>query len=257
MVGDDVDDHAQPEGVGVGDQAVGLGEVTEARIDVPVVGHVVAGVGLRRRVEGGEPHGVDAELAEVGQAGADAGEVAHAVAVGVGEAADVDLVDDRVAPPRSVGRLGVHRGGLRGEWCLGHRCTLSLCDAIQRARCTQAPSCWASAAAARRRRVAPASSASRRRASSVGSSHASAGRASMAAAMASESGGRADRRRRRVDVALQLGDELAERSRIGVADGLATAPGQGAEGHGQVVWCRATHGLSLPDRVPGPRAAKR
>ena len=56
---------------------------------------------------GREPDGIDAEVAQVGESRADAGEVAGAVAVAVGEAADVDLVDDRAAPPGGiVGRVG-------------------------------------------------------------------------------------------------------------------------------------------------------
>ena len=74
-------------------------ERAEGGVDRAVVGDVVAGVGQRRRVPGVEPEGVDAEVAEVGQPVEDAGQVADPVAVGVGEAADVDLVDDGVAPP--------------------------------------------------------------------------------------------------------------------------------------------------------------
>ena len=46
VVGDEVDDHPEPEGVGLGDHGVGVGQGPEAGIDVAVVGHVVAGVGL-------------------------------------------------------------------------------------------------------------------------------------------------------------------------------------------------------------------
>ena len=81
--------------------------VAEQRLDVAVVGHVVAAVGHRRRVERRDPDGVDAEVAQVRQPGPDAGQVADAVAVAVGEAADVDLVDDRAAPP--VGGCGRSR----------------------------------------------------------------------------------------------------------------------------------------------------
>ena len=90
---------------------VGVVEGAEDRVDVAVVGDVVAGVGLRRGVEGREPDGVDAEGAQVGQARGDAGEVADAVAVAVGPRARVDLVDDRLAPPGGVGPVrGVHGG---------------------------------------------------------------------------------------------------------------------------------------------------
>jgi hypothetical protein len=93
--------------MGIVDQRVRVGEAAEPRIDVTVVGHVVAGVGLGRRVERIEPDRVDAEVAQVRQAGPDAGQVADPVAVGIGEATHVDLVDHRVAPPGTVGgRLG-------------------------------------------------------------------------------------------------------------------------------------------------------
>ena len=62
---------------------------------------VVAVVLLGREVERRDPERVDAEVAQVGQPGRDAGEVPDAVTVGVGEAADVDLVDDGFRPPAS------------------------------------------------------------------------------------------------------------------------------------------------------------
>ncbi len=109
VVGDDVHDHPQAEGVGVGEQAVHVGERAEARIDVPVVGDVVAGICLGRRVARVQPDGVDAQAAEVGEARADPGQIAEPVAVGVGEAAYIDLVDHGFPPPRDAGRLSVHR----------------------------------------------------------------------------------------------------------------------------------------------------
>lgn len=87
MVGHQVDDDAQTELVRVPDQRVGVEERAEHRVDGAVVGDVVTGVGLRRRVEGTQPHGVDAEFPQIRQPAADAGKVAHAVAVPVGEAA--------------------------------------------------------------------------------------------------------------------------------------------------------------------------
>jgi hypothetical protein len=47
VVGHQIDDDAQPLRVGVPDQRVRVGEGAEPRVDVAVVGHVVAGVGLR------------------------------------------------------------------------------------------------------------------------------------------------------------------------------------------------------------------
>ena len=87
VVGNPVDDHAQPARVGFGQQAVEIGERSEQRIDVAVVGDVVAVVLHRRAEEGRDPERVDAEPDQVVEAPADALEVAHAVAVRVEEAA--------------------------------------------------------------------------------------------------------------------------------------------------------------------------
>jgi hypothetical protein len=107
VVGDDVEQHPQAVLVGLGDQRLGLLEGAEPGLDRPVVRDVVAGVGHRGRVPRVDPDRVDAEIREVGQLGPDAGDVAEAVAVTVGEAADVDLVDDGVAPPVRA-CLGAH-----------------------------------------------------------------------------------------------------------------------------------------------------
>src|SRR3712207_7776803 len=50
-----VDDGAQAERARLRDQPLGLLERPERRLDRPVVGHVVARVGHRRRVPGAEP----------------------------------------------------------------------------------------------------------------------------------------------------------------------------------------------------------
>ncbi len=115
VVGDEVHDDPQAQRVGVADQRVRVQQGAEHRVHRPVVGHVVAGVGLRGGVERREPDGVHAEVAQVGQTAADAGQVAHAVAVGVGETARVHLVDDRVPPPASVrAGTGLVSGGVGG-----------------------------------------------------------------------------------------------------------------------------------------------
>ncbi len=99
VVGDEVDDDPQVQPVRLADDGLGVVQGAEHRVDGPVVGDVVPGVGLRRGVEGAEPDGVHAQVAQVRQPAADACQVPHAVAVAVGEAARIDLVDHRVAPP--------------------------------------------------------------------------------------------------------------------------------------------------------------
>ena len=82
-------------------------ERPEQRIDAGVVGDVVAEVGHRRGEEGRQPDRVHAERAlaavvQVVEAGDDPRQVADAVAVGVLEAARVDLVDDGAPPPAGL-----------------------------------------------------------------------------------------------------------------------------------------------------------
>ena len=116
VVGDDVHHHLDASGVEGGDHAVEVLQGADLGGDLAVVVDVVTAVGQGGGVEGGEPDGVDAEGRQVGDAAGDAGEVADAVAVGVGEGARVDLVDDGVLPPLSGGRSrgpGRRRDGLR------------------------------------------------------------------------------------------------------------------------------------------------
>jgi hypothetical protein len=106
VVDDEVHDELHAALVDGAEQGVEVGERAERRVDALVVGDVVARVVLRRGVHRREPDHVDAELGEVVQARRDPGQVADPVAVGVGEAAGVDLVDDRGLPPRLGGRHG-------------------------------------------------------------------------------------------------------------------------------------------------------
>jgi hypothetical protein len=102
----DVDEDPQVLGVGRGDERVRVGVGTEDRVDGGVVADVVAVVDHRRAEERRDPQGVDAEgpevgkpLDEVGKPLDEAGQVADPITIAVGEAARIDLVDDRVLPP--------------------------------------------------------------------------------------------------------------------------------------------------------------
>ena len=100
MVGDDVHHDPDADGPRVADERVELVEIAVVGLDVEVVGDVVPVIGLRRRVARVQPDRVDAEIGEVRQAAADAGEITDAVVVRVGERPHVQLVDDRRLPPR-------------------------------------------------------------------------------------------------------------------------------------------------------------
>ena len=99
---DRIDHHAQAEPMRLVDQRVEIGQRAEHRIDVAIVGDVVAEILHRRLEEGRDPDRVGAERRRCAAAADDALEVADAVAVGVLEAARIDLVDHRAAPPVAV-----------------------------------------------------------------------------------------------------------------------------------------------------------
>ena len=96
---DQISDDLQAEGMGPRDQVVEISQGSEGRIDVAIVGDVIAEILHRRGEEGAEPDSVDAEGGDVVEMLRDPGQVADAVAVRVGEAARIDLIDDGAPPP--------------------------------------------------------------------------------------------------------------------------------------------------------------
>src|SRR6185312_11222161 len=72
-------------------------------IDAVVVGDVVAVVAQGRGKKREQPEAGDAKLLQVIELGDETLKVTDAVAVGVGEGANVKLVDDRVFVPEGVG----------------------------------------------------------------------------------------------------------------------------------------------------------
>ena len=99
VVRNDIDDDLDAELVCAGDESVGVANRAEAWINVGVIGDVVAAVLLWRRVERGEPQGIDAQILEVVEFCGDTGQVAHAVTVCVSERARIHLINNGVAPP--------------------------------------------------------------------------------------------------------------------------------------------------------------
>ena len=80
VVRDQIDDDPDAALVRLREHLVEVGQRAEERIDVAVVRDVVAGILLRRALEGAQPQGVDAEGCEVVEARRDARQVADAVA---------------------------------------------------------------------------------------------------------------------------------------------------------------------------------
>ena len=76
------------------------------RVDVDVVGDVVAVVAQRRGKERQEPDAGDAEVLQVVEPRQQSREIADAVAVRVGKGANVEFVDDRILVPERIGCAG-------------------------------------------------------------------------------------------------------------------------------------------------------
>ena len=114
VVEDHVEDDRDAALVGRGDEPVEVVHRAEQRIDRRVVGDVIAEVETGRRVDRREPDRVHPEAGDVVEMGADPGQVADAVAIAVGEAARVDLVDDAALPPVGPHRVADSVPGRRG-----------------------------------------------------------------------------------------------------------------------------------------------
>ena len=99
MVHDEVENDADAALLGFAGEHIEVRQRPVHRIDIFVVGYVVAKIHLRRREAGRDPDRVHAEILQVIQFRGDALEVADAVVVAVGKAARIDLVEDRMLPP--------------------------------------------------------------------------------------------------------------------------------------------------------------
>ena len=109
MAGDQVEQHVHVAPMGLVEQCDEVVVGTIARGDLEIVAYVVSGI-LEWGVEAGvDPQGVAAEIADVVESGDDAGNVADAVAVRVGEALRVDLVESRVGEPLGAWEGAGHR----------------------------------------------------------------------------------------------------------------------------------------------------
>ena len=104
MARDEVDDDANAAAVRFGEKPVELGQISERRVDVAVVRHVVPEVGHRRAIERREPDRVDAQrcrrsVVQMVEARGDPSEIADPIAVRVLERPGIDLVEDALSPP--------------------------------------------------------------------------------------------------------------------------------------------------------------
>ena len=119
MVHDEVGDHADAALVGRLDEVAHVVDDAVVGVDREEVRDVVAAVAQRRAEVGQQPDAVDAQPLQVVELLGHAAEVARAVAVGVEEAADVDLVEDRGLEPQRLllePVAGVAHASTRRTW---------------------------------------------------------------------------------------------------------------------------------------------
>jgi hypothetical protein len=102
VVEDELRDDPKPAGVSLTQKDVEVAQGAVVRMDIGVIGDVVAVVLERRRVEGEEPDSSDTEVLEVIQLPGEAAEIADAVAVAVAEGAHVRLVEEGLGVPEGI-----------------------------------------------------------------------------------------------------------------------------------------------------------
>ena len=85
VVDDQFGDHLEAEAVRLVQHVAKVVQGAELRVHVLVVGNVIAVILERRGVEGHQPDGVDAQVADVLQLGRQAFEVADAIGIGIEE----------------------------------------------------------------------------------------------------------------------------------------------------------------------------
>src|SRR3546814_19942871 len=85
-----------------GDQAIEIFERAEQRIDIAIIGYVIAEISHWRGIERRYPDRVNAERDEIAKPALDALQVANAVAIGIEERAGIDLIKCAPLPPQRV-----------------------------------------------------------------------------------------------------------------------------------------------------------
>ncbi len=99
-------DHAQTAGMRLADEHPKIAQRAVHRIDMHVIGDVIAVVPQGRRIKRQQPQRSDAQLLQIVEFLRQAGKIAHAVVVAVEERANMELIDYRVFVPGGVSARG-------------------------------------------------------------------------------------------------------------------------------------------------------
>src|SRR3954463_5008290 len=99
MVRNKIQNHFDAVPVRLCDQPIKVPDLAEDRIDIDVVGDVVAEVGHWRSEDGGNPDRIDAEVDQIAEPAGDSVQISYAIIVAVLKGSRVDLINDGGFPP--------------------------------------------------------------------------------------------------------------------------------------------------------------
>ena len=85
------------------------------RIDVPVIGYVIAVVAQRRGIEGQQPQRGNTEILQIIELAAQPLEITAPIVIGIEERLDVELIDDRVLVPHRFDEVGARQYTALGQ----------------------------------------------------------------------------------------------------------------------------------------------
>src|ERR1700687_59542 len=100
VIGHQIHDHPDMAFFSFAYQPVEIRHFPVKGIDGGVIGNVVTEIDEWRRIHGADPDGIDAQVANIIQPRSYPVDITDAIAVGVLEAARINLIDHRVFPPR-------------------------------------------------------------------------------------------------------------------------------------------------------------
>ena len=115
VIDDEFGDDAQLAAMRLADEGLEVRHPPERRVDVLVIGDVVAVVAQWRGVERQQPQGSDPEILQIIELAAQALEIADPVVIGIKERLHMQLIDDRIAVPQRVQILGMREYAAAGE----------------------------------------------------------------------------------------------------------------------------------------------
>ena len=102
VVDDQLRDHAHAHPVGLADELPEVAAGPVGRMDVKVVGNVVAVVAQRRRIERQQPQAGHSQVLQVREFLNQPGKIANPVIVRVVEGLGMQLIDDRILVPVGI-----------------------------------------------------------------------------------------------------------------------------------------------------------